>query len=266
MTLNTQPLIFKRPRSSGPSPSPQTPSVSLSWEDTTSAPLERACGCRNLHLSGPPINMDLPVVLPMILNSGKIIMKPGCHRNQSKHILILLSSKIYWSLNRIDSFVFLSLPHLQHTNTPLRGPGLRGPQTPPPLDSGILAPRPLLPETQVSWPPSTSSLRLKSRDLQTPSSPRDPSIRILKLLPDPPARLHFFFAKAKILPQTVTIGSPFPLSSAGARPPSGPSHFSQTKLPGNFLLRSAPPARGSPAPGREVGRRQQESGILLWGV
>lgn len=41
MTLNTQPLIFKRPRSSGPSLSPQTPSVSLSWEDTTSAPLER---------------------------------------------------------------------------------------------------------------------------------------------------------------------------------------------------------------------------------
>lgn len=90
-------------------------------------------------------------------------------------------------LNGKDSFVFLSLPLLQHTNTPLTGPEVRGPQTPPPLNSGILAPRPFVPQ------------------------PRSPS-------PQPPTSSESgFLAPINLLSQTQKSGPPSPLFSQGSK-------------------------------------------------
>ena len=193
--------------------------------------------------------------MPTTLNSDEVTRRPINQEKSmeinKKPISILLSSKIHLRLNREDSFVFLlisvtstSAIHKLHWKL-----------------AGRPGPRPFLLQIQEAWPPVSScfssrfpgphqfSLRPRWPDPPFPSSLRDPSIRISKFS-QAQSRFHLSLAKAKILFETVTVVSPFPLSGAGTRPPSGPSHFSQTKLPGNFLPRSpARPRLPSPRPG-----------------
>lgn len=150
--------------------------------------------------------------------------------------------------------MFLSLPHPQHTNT--------------------------LKDSQKSRPPDPNSFRPRFLGLHQPP-PWDLGVGISisllsqgckQLNPEVPTRpkLDFTFAKAKILLQTVTVGSPFPVSGARARPPLRSLPLFPNKAPGQLSpsQRPARPRLPSPRPGGRkapAGVGDPALGCVSWG-
>lgn len=179
--------------------------------------------CKNLHSRGAPIN-SRSSRLP--LNSGKVTGSPP------SHTLIL---KTIFEAEQKRSFVFLSFSHPQHTNTLESSqksrlpdscsfrPTFLGPHQPPPWNLGVRIPH-LSP--------------LQRRKHPNPEVPTKP-------------KLDSTFAKQKSSSKLSPSDPPSLCPAPGPAPPSGPSHFSQTKLPGNFLLAEPrPPAAPQPQAGR----------------